>query len=44
MKHFTSIKQLGDLKDALAAAAAIKANRFADQELGKNKTALLVFF
>ena len=44
MKHFTSIKQLGDLKDALAAAAAIKANRFANQELGKNKTALLVFF
>ena len=44
MKHFTSIKQLGDLKDVLAAAAAIKANRFADQELGKNKTALLVFF
>jgi N-succinyl-L-ornithine transcarbamylase len=44
MKHFTSIKQLGDLKEALAAAAAVKANRFADQELGKNKTALLVFF
>lgn len=44
MKHFTSIKQLGDLKDALAAAAVVKANRFADQDLGKNKTALLVFF
>ena len=44
MKHFTSIKQLGDLKEALAAAAAVKADRFADQELGKNKTALLVFF
>ncbi len=44
MKHFTSIKQLGDLKDALAAAAAVKANPFADQQLGRNKTALLVFF
>ena len=44
MKHFTSIKQLGDLKDALAAAAAVKAHPFADQQLGKNKTALLVFF
>ena len=44
MKHFTSIKQLGDLKDALAAAAAVKADRFADQQLGHNKTALLVFF
>ena len=44
MKHFTGIKQLGDLKDALAAAAAVKAHPFADQQLGKNKTALLVFF
>ena len=44
MKHFTSIKQLGDLKDALASAAAVKAHPFADQQLGKNKTALLVFF
>ena len=44
MKHFTSIKQLGDLNDALAAAAAVKANPFADQHLGRNKTALLVFF
>ncbi len=44
MMHFTSIKQLGSLKDALAAAAAVKANRFADQQLGRNKTALLVFF
>ena len=44
MKHFTSIKQLGDLKDALVAAAAVKAHPFADQQLGKNKTALLVFF
>ena len=44
MKHFTSIKQLGDLKDALAAAAAVKTHPFADQQLGKNKTALLVFF
>ncbi len=44
MKHFTSIKQLGSLKDALAAAAAVKVDRFADQQLGRNKTALLVFF
>ncbi len=44
MKHFTSIKQLGSLKDALAAAATVKADRFADQQLGRNKTALLVFF
>ena len=44
MKHFTSIKQLGNLKEALAEAAYVKANPFADQALGRNKTVLLVFF
>ncbi len=44
MKHFTSIKQLGDLKEALAEAAYVKANPFADQALGRNKTVLLFFF
>ena len=44
MKHFTSMKQLGDLKEALAEAAFVKANPFADQALGRNKTVLRVFF
>jgi len=44
MKHFTSMKQLGDLREALAEAAYVKANPFADQALGRNKTVLLVFF
>ena len=44
MKHFTSMKQLGDLQAALAEAAYVKANPFADQALGHNKTVLLVFF
>ena len=44
MKHFTSIKQLGDLQEALAEAAALKADPFAHQQLGRNKTLLLVFF
>ena len=44
MKHFTSITQLGDLKDALAAAKYVKENPFADQELGRNKTLLMIFF
>ena len=44
MKHFTSMKQLGDLRQALAEAAYVKANPFADQALGRNKTVLLVFF
>ena len=44
MKTFTSIKQLGDLQEALAEAAYVKTNPFADQALGHNKTLLLVFF
>lgn len=44
MRHFTSVTQLGDLRDAFAEAARIKENPFADQHLGKNKTLLLVFF
>ena len=44
MRHFTSITQLGDLKDALAAAKYVKENPFADQELGRNRTLLMIFF
>lgn len=44
MRHFTSVTQLGDLRDAFAEATRIKENPFADQHLGKNKTLLLVFF
>lgn len=44
MRHFTSITQLGDLSDALAAAKYVKENPFADQALGKNKTLLMIFF
>ncbi|MBP5539308.1 MAG: acetylornithine carbamoyltransferase [Bacteroidales bacterium] len=44
MKHFTSVTQLGDLKDAFAAAKMVKEAPFADKALGENKTLLLVFF
>ena len=44
MRHFTSIKQLPDLSKALEAAKYIKENPFADQELGRNKTLLMIFF
>ena len=44
MKSFTSVKQLGDLQKAFEAAKYVKENPFADQELGRNKTLLLVFF
>ncbi len=44
MRYFTSIKQLGNLQDALAAAKYVKENPFADQALGRNKTLLMIFF
>lgn len=44
MRHFTSIKQLEDIKQALSEAFYVKNNPFADQSLGRNKTLLMVFF
>ena len=44
MKSFLNAKDLGDLKQALAEACEIKQDRFKYVELGRNKTALLVFF
>ena len=44
MEHFTSIKQLGSLQDAMKAAKYVKEHPFADQEIGRNKTLLMVFF
>ncbi|MCE5206167.1 MAG: N-acetylornithine carbamoyltransferase [Porphyromonadaceae bacterium] len=44
MKNFTSVRDMGDLKVALEKAKYVKENPFADQELGKNKTLMLIFF
>ena len=44
MRHFTSIKQLEDLNKTLEEARYVKENPFADQELGRNKTLLMIFF
>jgi N-succinyl-L-ornithine transcarbamylase len=44
MKHFTSVKDIPDLKKAVETALDIKKNRFAYQHLGKNKTMVLIFF
>lgn len=44
MKVFQNVSDIGDLKTALAEAFEIKENRFKYNELGKNKTALLIFF
>lgn len=44
MRNFTSVHDIGDLKEALAKAKFVKENPFVDQELGKNKTLLMIFF
>ena len=44
MRVFRSVKDLGNLDVALQEAMEIKADRFKYQELGRNKTALLIFF
>ena len=44
MKQFLSVYDISDLKAALAEAAYVKLNPYSDQELGKNKTIILIFF
>jgi N-succinyl-L-ornithine transcarbamylase len=44
MKSFLNVQDLGDLRQALAEAQEIKEDRYKYVELGRNKTALLVFF
>ena len=44
MRHFTSVKQLGDLNKAFQKAKYVKENPFADQHLGRNRTLLMIFF
>lgn len=44
MRHFTNVHDIGDLKEALVKARYVKENPFADQELGRNKTLLMIFF
>lgn len=44
MRNFTSVHDLGNLHEAIQEALAVKANKFGFQELGKNKTLLMIFF
>ncbi|MDO5481752.1 MAG: acetylornithine carbamoyltransferase [Bacteroidaceae bacterium] len=44
MKIFQHVSDIGDLNKALEEAFEIKANRYKYQELGKNKTVMLIFF
>ena len=44
MKTFMNVEDLGDLQKALLEAEEIKKDRFKYQDLGKNKTLMMVFF
>ncbi|MBN2636216.1 MAG: N-acetylornithine carbamoyltransferase [Prolixibacteraceae bacterium] len=44
MKHFISVKDIPDIKNALQVAFEVKKNPFGFQQLGKNKTMILIFF
>ncbi len=44
MRHFTSVKDIPDLRQALDVAFDVKRNPFGYQHLGKNKTMVLIFF
>ena len=44
MRHFISITQLENLGKTIEEAKYVKANPFADQDLGRNKTLLMIFF
>ena len=44
MRNFTSVHDIEDLNIALEKARWVKENPYANQDLGKNKTLLLIFF
>ncbi len=44
MQRFLTPSDIGDIDQALDDAAYVKKHPFADQDLGKNKTAVLIFF
>lgn len=44
MKKFTTVDDIGDLRKAVDEALAIKKDRFAFSDLGRNRTLLMIFF
>lgn len=44
MKKFTTVQDIGDIREAVREALEVKANRFAYSSLGRNRTLLMVFF
>ncbi len=44
MNKFTTVQDIGSLHDAVKEALEVKADRFAWQHLGRNRTLLMIFF
>ena len=44
MRTFFHVEDLGNLREAVAEAIEVKKDRYAFQQLGKNKTLLMIFF
>lgn len=44
MRHFTCVHDLGNLQEALKEAFEIKKDRYQFDQLGKNKTVMMIFF
>lgn len=44
MRHFTNVKDIGDLKAAVAEAMEVKCSRYAWSDLGRNRTLTMIFF
>ncbi|MDE7408225.1 MAG: acetylornithine carbamoyltransferase [Muribaculaceae bacterium] len=44
MRNFTCVDDIGNWREAVREAMSVKADRFAFQHLGRNKTLLMVFF
>lgn len=44
MKHYTHIKDLSDLKTTIKDAILLKMDPFKNQDIGKNKTLMMLFF
>ena len=43
MRNFTNVDDIGSLHDAVKQALEVKQNRFAYQNLGRNRTLLMIF-
>ncbi|MDR2147911.1 MAG: acetylornithine carbamoyltransferase, partial [Tannerella sp.] len=42
--NFLTVKDIGDIRQAVKEALEIKKDRFRDVELGRNRTLMMIFF